>query len=198
MKILGITFCLLPSFVNCFFYHNYRYNSIPLNIITKNKSHKEMIGLNYIESMELIDKWYQYNIQNIHYKTEHIKNNMNKDILNYDLFMNNYLDSNLNKITNVKYKIEHPADYSSKFLIWKPKIKKNIYKELEMNNVIVPLYKETLTFVDYDIVNGTKIYVNNLITSPLYSDKNDEIYKTCEIKLKEYFIKFLKYRNIYI
>jgi hypothetical protein len=178
---------LFPYLSHSYFLSSYHYNSIPLNIVKNNKPQKEMVHLNFLDTLEIVDKWYDIHKYKSYDNEESYSNFINSHSYN----------PNMNTITNIKYNLEFDKEFNSRFLLWKPKIKKQIHDNSEYNNLFGPIFRDSLCLVDYIVKDDRNVSVKNIITSPFYCDTHSVIKNTCKERLKEYFIYFLKYDKLY-
>ncbi len=189
MFILKQLFLFYLLKTNAYIFHNHLSLKLPYELYSHHKSSS-------VKDFKIIDKDYATKLSTFWYKELKFQQQYERKNIEmlYDVSQDEYLK--MNDIMNFNYNIMMDDKQIMEYVVWKPKIKPLFIKEQKANSIFYPCFRQTLCLIAFKC-DKNDIQIENMIYSPFWKGHTDTIDKKSKVALIEYFLDYLKHREIH-
>lgn len=183
--ILFITLC------DGFIYHSHIAINQPYMVNFQKKSSKDIKIIDDQDAYRLASFWYG----EMKYQQE-VSINNDRQRIECLYRENNEEYEKMSNMMSFYYDFEKDKEKYTEYLIWKPKISPSFIDNNRQNSIFYPSFRQTMCIVSFQCMKND-ICIENMIYTPFWKGDVNIIKKKLKALLIDYFVDYLKHREIH-
>ena len=188
--MLRVIILLQYMFVQGYVFHNHVSLNQPYEIQYHANSAKDFKTIDEQDAYHLFSFWYEQLKVSQDYHNEPMQN------IQY-LYSN--IDDDYLKMSNMmslKYNIKTDDSHCNEYMIWKPKLKPQLMKDVRENSIFYPCFRQTMCLICFKRITNS-VYVENIIYTPFWQGDTTQINKKTKSIIIQHFLDYLKHYEIH-
>jgi hypothetical protein len=188
--MLRLIILLQYMFVQGYVFHNH---------VSLNQPYEIQYNANSAKDFKKIDEQDAYHLSSFWYEQLKVSQDYHNEPMQNIQYLYSNIDDDYLKMSNMmslKYNIKTDDSHCNEYMIWKPKLKPHLMKDVRENSIFYPCFRQTMCLICFKRITNS-VYVENIIYTPFWQGDTNQINKKAKSIIVQHFLEYLKHYEIY-